>query len=281
MVMDIVSLGSCNMDFILKVPNFVEPDGEMYVEDILTIPGGSALNFAVNISGHGLRSGFISRIGDDRWGTIIKKELVQRGVDVSGLITLPKPTGMAFISVDHSGKRSIYSFSGVNEQLALTKEDINYIKSSNMLHLAGTYWEVAREAAKHAEIISFDPGSLLSVYGLDKLKPVLKKTDLLFLSEKEVEIFTSLNLKEGANLLIDEGASNVIITLGEKGALLYNADGVLKAPTKKIKAVDTTGAGDAFAAAFVSKWLSQESLEDSLKFANQCAALQISQLGGI
>ncbi|WP_460009479.1 carbohydrate kinase family protein [Methanobacterium movens] len=279
--MEVISLGTCNMDFILKVPRFVEIDSEMYIETINTSPGGSALNFAVNLSRNGIKMGLIARLGNDDYGKIILSKVSRENMDISRCLTLNDQTGMAFISVDKGGKRSIYSFMGANAKLNLLKEDIDYIKSSPFTHLTGVYWEVAYDVAQYAPKLSFSPGSLLSSYGVDKLKRVLKKTELLFLNEKEVNILTGEKTYEGSQLLLEEGVSNVIVTRGKEGAIIYSRDNTISASTKKVKALDTTGAGDAFAAGFVFKWLKGEKEEKCLEFANQSAFRCLNILGGI
>ncbi|MDP3484298.1 MAG: carbohydrate kinase family protein [Methanobacteriaceae archaeon] len=281
MKLDVVSVGTCNMDFILKVPQFVELDGEMYIEEVKKIPGGSALNFAIKTSLNGLNSGIIAKIGNDYHGEIIIDKLSKRGIETSRIEKIDDSTGMAFISVDGSGKRSIYSFMGANEKLNLSKDDLEYIKSAEMIYLGGTYWEVAYAAARHSNKLCFAPGALLSTFGLDKLEPVLANTDILFLNEKEVKILTGLELSKGIDLLIENGISLVVITLGDKGSILHNKKEIIKCPAKIVPVMDTTGAGDAFAAGFISQCFKKKSLNSCLKFATSSAAECIGKLGGI
>lgn len=281
MNLDVVSVGTCNMDFILKVPHFVELDGEMYIEEVKKIPGGSALNFAIKTSLNGLNSGIVAKIGNDHHGEVILDVLSKKGIETSRIEKIDDPTGMAFISVDGSGKRSIYSFMGANEKLNLSKGDFDYINSAEITHLSGTYWEVAYAAAEHANTLSFAPGALLSTFGLDKLEPVLSNTDILFLNEKEVKILTGLELNKGIDLLIEKGIPLVVITLGDKGSILHNQKEIIKCSAKQVPVLDTTGAGDAFAAGFISQWFKKKSLNSCLKFANSSAANCIAKLGGI
>jgi len=269
------------MDFILKVPQFVEPDGEMYIEEVKKIPGGSALNFAVKTALNGLNTGIISKIGNDYHGEIISDKLRQKGVDISRITKIEMPTGMSFISVDNHGKRSMYSFMGANEKLNLSKEDFEYINSAEILHISGTYWEVAYAAAKYANTLSFAPGALLSTFGMDKLEPVLSNLDILFLNEKEVEILTGLEVNQGINFLIEYGIPLLVATLGDKGSILFTKNQIIKCPPKKIQVLDTTGAGDAFAAGFISKWYYEKPLKYCLEFASKSAADCIGNLGGI
>ena len=281
LILDVVTVGTCNMDFILKVPSFVEPDGEMYIEKIKKIPGGSALNFAVNMSLNGFKSGIIAQIGNDQYGDLILKNLNQKNVDVTGLNQINAETGMAFISVNNNGKRSIYSFIGANEKLNLKEKDFDYIKSASLLHLTGTYWEIAHEAAKNANLLSFAPGTLLSSFGINKLDPVLSNTHVLFLNQKEVEILTGKKWDKGSKFLIEEKVPLLVVTKGDKGSSLYTKNEIIECSPSKTDVVDTTGAGDSFAAGFISKWINGHKMDVCLEYATECAGRCIGKLGGI
>lgn len=277
---DVVALGTCNMDFIMKVPRFIGAEDEADVQLLLESPGGSAANFALGTSRLGLKTGIMATVGNDHFGSLITQNFQNEGVDTERLLSLDEKTGMGFIAVDPRGERSIYTFMGANAHFSVHPEDVSYIGSSKILHITGVYVEVLEEASKHANTLSLNPGTLLSYYGWNVLKKVIKKSDLLFLNRKELELLTGKGLDEGAQFLIDEGVPLVILTLGRDGAAAYTDEGSIKAPTKKVEAVDTTGAGDAFAAGFISSWIRKQGLEECLKQGNQIASWCIQRLGG-
>jgi len=279
--LDIVSVGTANIDFILKVPSFVEPDTEMNIEKLHISPGGSALNFAVHATRNGLKTGIIAKLGLDYFGDIIYNRLKDEGVDIRGVSRTDEDTGMAFISVDRTGRRSIYSFIGANKKLKIGKKEIDYISEVDLIHLGGTYLEIAFPTAEHANILSFAPGALLAAYGVSTLRPILQNVDVLFLNEHELKLLTGKSLEEGVNFLIDEGVPLIVITRGSKGAELYTKRGVVKYKVREVKAVDTTGAGDAFAAGFIASWVQGESLNSCLKRAHECASKNLKRLGAI
>lgn len=279
--MDIVTVGTANIDFILKVPSFVEPDTEMNIERLHLSPGGSALNFAVHATRNGLRTGIIAKLGLDYFGDIIYDRLKDEGVDIKGVSRTSGRTGMAFISVDGTGRRSIYSFIGANKELTIGKREIDYISKADLIHLGGTYLEIAFPAAEHANLLSFAPGTLLAAYGISTLKPILQNTDILFLNEHELKLLTGKSPMEGVNLLVDEGIPLIVITRGSKGAEVYTKKDVIKYKVREVKAVDTTGAGDAFAAGFIASWIKGENLNSSLRRAHECALKNLKRLGAI
>lgn len=277
----IVSVGTANIDFILKVPSFVEPDSEMNVEKLHISPGGSALNFAVHVARSGLESGIIAMLGWDYFGDMIYKTLKDEDVDIGGISRTDDVTGMTFISVDGEGRRSIYSFMGANRKLTIGKKETDYISSANFVHLGGTFIEIAFPVAKNADTLFFSPGTLLAVYGISRLRPILGNTDILFLNEHELQLLTGSSSRGGVDLLIEEGIPLIIITRGKRGAALYTENEIIEHGTKEVKAADTTGAGDAFAAAFISSWVGKEDLSLCLKKGNEYALKNIKKLGAI
>ena len=92
------------------------------------------------------------------------------------------------------------------------------------------YIEVVEEASKYANTLSFNPGALLSSYGLDNLEKILKRTDILFLNQKEVTILTGMGCHAGALKLVETGVTLVVVTMGNKGACVYNKSGQIHYP---------------------------------------------------
>ncbi|MDI6643729.1 MAG: carbohydrate kinase family protein [Methanobacteriaceae archaeon] len=277
--MDIIGLGTCNADFILKIPRFVCGDDEVEVEQFFSSLGGSASNFCVALSRLNVKTGIMARIGDDELGKWALDKFKEEGVDIERLVSVEGSTGMTFIAVDPSGERSIYSFTGANKQFKVSDDDINYIKKSKILHISGIYCEVADEASKHSNQISLNPGTLLSAYGIDKLLNIIKRTKFLFLNKKELLLLTNKDLKDGAQILLDEGVPIVIVTQGCDGASVFTQEDIIHSSACDVKVVDTTGAGDAFAAGFLAAYSKNKDILDCLEFANQVAAECVQKWG--
>jgi sugar/nucleoside kinase (ribokinase family) len=279
--LDVIGLGTCNADFIMKVPRFVEADDEVDVQELLPSIGGSAANFAVGISRQGLKAGIMTRIGKDHFGRLAVQKFRDEGVDTERLLHIDEKTGMAFIAVDVHGERAMYTFMGANSKFYLEKEDIEYIKSSKLLHITGMYKEVVEEASKHANLLSLNPGTLLSSYGLKTLDKIIKKAHIIFLNKKEVKILTGLNFNEGAQTILNMGVPIVVVTCGKSGATVYTENDVISSSTEVVEALDTTGAGDAFAAGFIASFVKDKKLEDCLKIGNIVAAQCVGRLGAL
>lgn len=273
-------LGTCNIDFISQVPLFAYSEEEVNVEKLHIRLGGSAFNFASRISSLGIKTGIMARIGKDYFGELFKKEFKRLNIDSSRLVAIDDNTGMAFIAVNESAEKSVYSSIGANANFKLEKGDIELIKTSDMLHLTGMYWEVAEEASKHTEKLSFNPGPIMSSFGLKKLRNTLKRTEILFLNQKEVSLLTGLNWEDGSFSLVDFGIPIVVVTNGAGGARLFAEGESIFSPANNVHAVDTTGAGDNFAAGFIKSYIEGEEHEHCLKHANHIASLCVQKIGG-
>ena len=279
--LDVLGLGTCNADFLMNVTRFSGADDEVDVEKLRVSLGGSAANFVVGVSSLGLNTGIMARIGNDHLGRYICSEFKRENINTERLVSIDEKTGMAFIAVEPEGERSIYTFTGANSKFKLVNEDIRRIKSSEILHVTGMYIEVVIEASKHANILSFNPGALLSSYGLDALEKILKKTDILFLNQKEVTILTDMDCNDGALELIENGVPLVVVTMGNKGAIVYTPSGQIQYPSHKLNVLDTTGAGDSFAAGFITAFYQKKGLNECLKAGNKSASSCVSKFGSL
>lgn len=277
----VAALGTCNIDFLMKVPRFSEADDEVDIQDMHISLGGSATNFAVGLSRTGVDVGIIARIGNDGYGEFAAKNLEKEGVKTDRLIKISKSTGMAFIAVDSHGERSIYTSMGANAHFKLEKEDKEYIDSSRILHITGMYKEIVEEASKHAQFLSFNPGAALASFGMEDLNEIIKRSDILFLNKKEVSILTGEEYHEGSKKLIDMGVPLVVVTCGGRGACLYTPDEIVHAPTVKTESLDTTGAGDAFAAGFIAGFIKNKEFSKCLSMGNQSASACLGVFGAI
>ena len=143
------------------------------------------------------------------------------------------------------------------------------------------YKEVFEEASRYANFLSLNPGTLLSEYGIEELHKPIKRANAVFLNKKEVKILTGENLESGAQTLLDTGAKMVVVTCGKDGANLYTKDNIIHSPVKETAALDTTGAGDSFAAGFIAAYIKDKKLEECLNFANTVASSCVGKIGAM
>lgn len=284
--LDVISVGAALIDMVAMVERFPQTDDEVYVPELTIGSGGSAANFAVACSRLGLKTGFIGKIGDDFLGDQLIRDFEREGVDIQGVVRTSKiHTGMVYIPVDPDGNRRMFAFSGAAN--ILTPEDLedSYINSTRLLYVASLknipVLESAAELAKRKGIlVSLNPGALIAEQGFENTRKLLSTTDIYISSMNEVDRLLDVREpKEAIEKLLQSGITKVAITLGSEGCIVGDNQEVHSVPNFKVEAVDTTGAGDAFTAGFISGLLRNHNLEQCGKMGNASAALCITKVG--
>lgn len=273
---DIVIIGSSalNVDYLFSVDEFVS-DGETFIKDFKKSPGGSASNTISALSKWGIPSAIIGCIGDDEDGELLTAHFRQWNV-VQWISKVETHTGRAFIYVDKNGRRSSYIIPGANLSLKIDMFQQEIPESVKWVHCSSLVGQGAFDAQMgwlmelpERVRISFSPGMIYANYGLEGLKEILKKTTILFLSKDELEVFTGqkrFSIEDSIKILHDTGPTIVAVTYGKEGS--YLSDGInihhLKPFTKgqeQVEIIDTTGAGDAFAAGILFGLIKGEAIE--------------------
>jgi ribokinase len=285
---DLVTVGHALVDIRIVVDRFPAPDEEAVVLSQTWGAGGSAVNTAIDGSRLGLRTAVIAKIGFDSFGRIIVDELLREGVDISGLrVSSTGRTGFTIVVIDRDGNIVMYGFKGVAEELEPNEVDNEIISTARYVHIASlrldTSLKVAEIARKASAKISWDPGRVLAKKGLKELEKMIKSVDIVLVNKVEASAITGLDIdkyRESAKILKDLGPELVVVKLGSRGVYAFG-DGVdEEVPAVKVdRVVDTTGAGDAFAAGLIAGILRGYSLRKALLYANAVAALKITKLG--
>lgn len=284
---DVVGCGALNLDELYRVEGDDE-EGEVVFAG--AYPGGSAANTVYALAQLGLRAGFLGAVGDDAAGRILLESFKSVGVDTRGIVIKPKvKTGRALGFIDAQGRRTLYIEPGANSVLHKADIDFSYIARARFVHLSSfvgeEQWAIQCELVQQKNLralVSFAPGALRARRGLRALRPILTRTHVLFLNRRELEMLThTSDLSSGAHTVLRAGPQIVVVTLGEEGS--YVTDGTcahrVKAPRVK-KVVDTTGAGDAFAAGFLYGLFEGKTLSKSAELGTQLARQALGQLGG-
>jgi len=290
-MLDLIGVGEICIDWILKVDRFPKVDEKIFIKESKKFPGGVTANFVVGFARLGGKPGFIGGIGKDEYGEFLLGILNSEGIDTSYMkIHENKTTAINFIIIDTKGNKVIY-------QDPLLKENVpdpnyfniiieDYIKKAKVLHTTAikldTSIKVAEIAKKHDLVVSFDlEKHVVDDYGLERLKPLLKLTDILMPNKLAIKtLMNREDLIESAKELINFGPKMIVITLGKKGSIVVTEKEVIETPAFKIIPVDTTGAGDTFNAAFIySHIIKGLDIEKSSIIANAAAALKCLKLG--
>ncbi len=282
---DVVTIGHILMDMRVLVDEFATPDKEATVYDIKYGAGGSAANTAVGVVRLGRKASVIAKVGMDNFGRLVLEEVMTKGVDISGVkIKVGGDTGFTIVLINSRGEIIMYGYKGVSEELLPEEIDKEIIEKAKHVHIASLRIDTAVHAARIAreldKKVSWDPGRRIARMGLEKLSEIIGLSNIVLLNEKEAEEMTGYkDYHKAAQAIRDRGAEIVIVKRGEKGVYALAEDCEIELPAYKVKAVDTTGAGDSFAAGLIVSLLEGRELREALEFANATAALKVTRLG--
>jgi len=284
----IVVLGSTNTDMVIKAARIPAPGETILGGDFLMNPGGKGANQAVAAARLGGEVTFVAKVGDDLFGREAKTLFANEGINVKHIFTdAEKPSGVALIMVSAKGENSIAVASGANGTLSPT--DIENARSEienagALLMQLETPVETILCAAQWASakgvpvILNPAPACALP----DALFPCLS---MITPNETEAELLTGIKVtdeqtaSDAAKALCAKGVKRVIITLGAKGAFVYD-NGVGKMiPAFPVEAVDTTAAGDVFNGALVVALTEGRPLDEAAVFASKAASISVTRMG--
>jgi ribokinase len=278
--MTVLCAGHVNWDVTLRVDHLPEPDGEVAVEERVQRGGGSAANVAAGLAGLDTPAALFGSVGDDESGTRAIEELAESGVDTDRVRAVPgSDTAVKYLVVDREGEVMVLSTPGANEAFTAAHLTGGFAEVDH-LHLTSQLPETAADLAEHAHAagipVSFDPGRRL---GERNYEETLRHVDLLFLNTREAIALVENGLEE----VLPDSVS-VLIKLGEEGAELRGPGGVTRHGGYAVEPLDTTGAGDAFAAGFLAEvdragGLGAVDAEAALATANACGAIAAEETG--
>ncbi len=279
--MKILSLGAVLLDQIASVDRFPKEDDEVFVPELQLLPGGSAANFAVIASRLGADAGFIGKIGDDFFGEYLVKDLKEEKVNTDAVPKSLLPTGTVFIAVRKDGQRMMFAHSGAANDLSEQDINIDYMAKYDHLHLADleNISTLSYAAKKFTGTISLNPGALMAEKPKETLE-LMPLVDVLICSRNEAMLLSGAkNVSDALEFFFKLGPEVVVITRGAESSLAYDGKCKFDVPVFKVPVVDTTGAGDAFSAAFVCRYLEKKDIEESLRFANATASVTVQNPG--
>jgi ribokinase len=286
-MVDVVGFGALNFDRLFKVEKLAEGDTEVHIIDQKGAPGGSAANTAFALGKLGINCGFVGAIGRDHEGEQLIQDFEKVGVDVFRITTLKDVrTGIVVGFIDKSGERALYVSPGANNELTAEMVDMDYLAACKVVQLSSfvgdDQFNIQRDVIESLAgkvKISLCPGALYIDRGLDSLKPMLEKSDFLLMNKAEVEGLTEKKYPEGSRELLGLGIGTVAITLGGEGSYIVDAKGEYSVPAVAKEAVDTTGAGDSYAAGFLYGVLLGKNSEQCGMIGNIVASKCVQSIG--
>ena len=252
-------------------------------------PGGKGCNQAIAIARLGGNTNFISKIGKDEYGELALKTLKKNKISTKNIIQdVSQQTGVAGILVDqNTGKNAINVIVGAPSSLKISEieKQINLIKSSKIFL---TQLEVPKDVTLHCLKTAKENGciTILNPAPASEIsKEFYNNIDYFTPNEKEAEFYTGIKIsnekeaKQAADKLINLGIKKVIITLGEKGLFYSDGKEEIYLKASSVKAIDTTGAGDAFNGGLAYGLSKEKPIKECLELANKVAGVSTTKLG--
>lgn len=246
--------------------------------------GGKGINQACAAHFLGADVSFFGAIGKDKNGEIVREFIAKQGLNAYFLES-EQPTGVAFIILEESNAENrILIVQGANNSIS-----INDVKSCEKMFIKdGIFLTQFENEQKETEFsIKYAKAKGMTVIvNPAPIKPLSEEyfqyIDYIVPNEHELEALTGeVDPEKGARILLKKGVKNVIVTLGEKGSLFINDNDTIKQSPYKVKAVDTTAAGDSFIGAFVTKLSEGADIKTCLQVASKASSITVTRKGAI
>jgi fructokinase len=300
---DVICLGELLIDFIPTVTGLDLATAETFKK----AAGGAPANVAAGLARFGVASGFMGKVGEDGFGRFLAATLAAAGVNVSTLrFTTGARTALAFVSLREDGEREFLFYRHPSADMLFAPEDVDEtaIRRAKILHFgsisligepsrSGTLHAVT-VARRHGLRISYDPNLRLPLWpdadaARAGIRLGLQHADIVKIGEEEIAFVTGINDPiGGARALWHENLSVMAVTRGDKGSIWLSRDAHGEVPGFEVRTVDTTGAGDAFMAGFLSGLvgspeapLDARQLDRICLFANAAGAVTTTSRGAI
>jgi ribokinase len=284
---DIIVVGGINSDFVLRGERVPDPGETVVMADFFQGPGGKGANQAVAAARLGARVAMIGCIGNDDRGQAVIRNLREEGVETRFVARAKTFTGAALILVDRSGEKSIGACMGANAKLsaAHVRAAAKAFENCKVLLMQfeapdAPLLAVAKLAKRAGAKVVLDPAPPRKLpNGLIELLDVIRP------NSSEAEFLTGIKVKDqasarrAAEALMKRGAGAVALQAGNDGDLFVWPGGEKYLPHYKVKAVDATGAGDAFAAALAVGLAEGRSMAEAGRMGSATAALKMLKLG--
>ena len=283
----IVVIGRWNMDHIVHVPHMVK-QGETILakDDLRFVPGGKGANQAYAIGKLGGDVCMLGKVGTDEAGKSMLKNLLEVAVDTSKIEFSNASTGTAWICVNEEGDNSIVVIPGANKQVDIPyiERNLSEIQKAEMVILQleipiETVCFAAKEANRRGKLVILDPAPAKA--GLPA--ELFSYVDIIKPNETELAILTGMDASTKVEDMVKAFRKlykgTLVVSMGEKGALIDVGEHSYRLPVRKTTVVDTTAAGDSFVAGMALKLVENKSLEEAIEYAQKLASIVVSRSG--
>jgi len=290
--MDVICVGIMVADVVARPVDSIPKKGSLGLVSAIELhSGGCAVNTATALSKIGISSAIIGKVGIDPFGDFLINTCKSNKV-ASAEIVRSKTIGTSAttVLVDSRGERTFIHYPGANNELKYSDINLAPFRKAKILHLAGSLLMRSLDGAPSARLLK-DAKKLGMVTSLDTawdstgrwmkaIAPCLPYTDIFMAGIKEAEMITNKTKpKEIAATLLSKGVKTIALKMGVKGSYIQSGNIEFFIPAFKVKTIETTGAGDAYAAGFLTGTLRNWDTEKTGRFANAVGALSTMAMG--
>lgn len=283
----ILVIGSLNYDIILEQQRLPEK-GETYTVDRVTVgSGGKGANQAVQAAKMGVHTKMFGALGNDLYGDHIQTQLTAYGVNTELIKRTTESTGLGINNVLPDGTLYANIVRGAN--YCLTKQDIDLIDAElATCKLVIFQLEIPSETTEYAISRARQHGCYIVLNAAPAMAistEALQQVDCLIVNEKEASYYLNRPIKTVEDALCECGNLQkkirdiLVITLGENGSLVYNGTSKILLPSRRVTAVDTTGAGDSYTGVFATQLLAKKELLEAARLATLAASITVTKPG--
>ena len=280
-------IGSLNMDLVVNVDTMPKKGQTLIGRAFKEVPGGKGANQAVAMARLGADIRMIGKVGKDSFGETLINQLKYDKVKTNYIHREDCASGVAMITVDKNAENSIVVAPGANFKV-LEKDIDKCIEAIDESDIVVLQLETPINTIKYALQKSKELGkyTILNPAPAVKLEDsIIENVDLLTPNETELEILSGVkienedDIKKAANVLIEKGVKQLIVTLGSKGSLYIDKDNIKLKKSYKVEAIDTTAAGDSYTGALAVAFAQDKDIDEAMDFASKVGALAVTKEG--
>jgi ribokinase len=296
LAIEVILLGDINIDILMAIELYPEPDGDAMASQVTLQVGGSVTNTAMVLAKLGVGVSLLGCIGADLWAEMALHALEELGINVDGVSQDQRySTGLIFIPVTRRGERTMFSYRGANTHITPEQITERALAGARWLHLSGynfldspqreAAWRLAELARAAGLAISMDVGMEPALKASAEIERLLPGLDLLVLGFEEAHhLIGAVSEEDAIDRLLARGVRCIGFKLGKQGCMVAESDENAKVqrfelPAYSLPLADTTGAGDAFCAGMIFSRLHGLSLPSSGLLANSLGGLATTVWG--